>query len=263
MAEFTTLYSGSSGNCAYIAEDGRYLLVDMGKNCKTTVAALKTLDAPLTQLGGILVTHEHSDHVSGLAVFLKQHPVPVYGSAATLEVLAQRNQVPSNAQLVEIDGRTEDICGFGVQSFTTSHDSVACVGYRITTPRGRVASIATDLGYVSDEVLANLLLADCVSLEANYDLEMLMCGGYPYYLKTRIASKRGHLCNDESAETLVRLLENGCKKFALCHISLENNTKDMVYTAVKTALLQHGVIPEADCVVQAAMRHSVSPILEF
>ncbi|MEG2672799.1 MAG: MBL fold metallo-hydrolase [Ruthenibacterium sp.] len=263
MAEFTTLYSGSSGNSAYIAEDGRYLLVDMGKNCKTTVAALKALDAPLGNLGGILVTHEHSDHVSGLAVFLKQHPVPVYGSAATLDFLAERNLVPSTTELVEIDGREENIAGFGVQSFTTSHDSVACCGYRVTTPRGRVVSVATDLGYVSDEVLANLLCADCVSLEANYDFDMLMCGRYPYYLKTRIASKRGHLCNDESAETLVRLLENGCKKFALCHISNENNTKDMVYTAVKTALLQHGIVPESDCIVQAALRHSISPILNF
>ena len=176
MARFTTLYSGSSGNSALVEENGRYLLVDMGKSCRMTQNALKGLGLPLADLGGILVTHEHSDHVSGLAIFLKYHPVPVYGSAATLDYLACRGLVPPGAELIDIDGRTEDVCGFAVQSFETSHDSVACRGYRITTPLGRVAGVATDLGYVSDEVLANLLLADVVALEANYDYNMLMTG---------------------------------------------------------------------------------------
>ena len=90
MARFTTLYSGSSGNSALVEENGRYLLVDMGKSCRMTQNALKGLGLPLADLGGILVTHEHSDHVSGLAIFLKYHPVPVYGSAATLDYLACR-----------------------------------------------------------------------------------------------------------------------------------------------------------------------------
>ena len=94
MARFTTLYSGSSGNSALVEENGRYLLVDMGKSCRMTQNALKGLGLPLADLGGILVTHEHSDHVSGLAIFLKYHPVPVYGSAATLDYLACRGLVP-------------------------------------------------------------------------------------------------------------------------------------------------------------------------
>ena len=128
---------------------------------------------------------------------------------------------------------------------------------------GRVAGVATDLGYVSDEVLANLLLADVVALEANYDYNMLMTGPYPYYLKTRIASQRGHLCNEENAATLVRLLENGCERFALCHISQENNTPELALESVRAALLGAGVVPGRDCVVNAARRHEVSPIIEF
>lgn len=263
MAEFTTLYSGSSGNCAFLREGERYLLIDMGKSSRMTIGKLKTLEAPLAELGGILVTHEHSDHVSGLAVFLKQCSVPVYGSAATLDYLVDHNLVPPGTDLRAIDGREEDVNGFGVQGFATSHDSVDCCGYRITTPQGRVAAVATDLGYVSDEVLANLLLADLVSLEANYDYHMLMTGRYPYYLKTRIASQRGHLCNEESAAALIRLLQNGCKKFALCHISQENNTPLLVLEAVKAALLDSGLVPEADCAIQAALRHDISPILDF
>lgn len=263
MANYTALYSGSSGNCAYIEENGRYLLIDMGKSCRLTMNTLKTLDAPLANLGGILITHEHSDHVAGLAVFLSKHSVPVYGSAATLDFLSDSKLVPVGTQLIAIDGREEDVAGFGVQGFATSHDSVDCCGYRITTPMGKVAAVATDLGYVSGEVLANLLLADLVSLEANYDYAMLMTGRYPYYLKTRIASTRGHLCNDECAETLVRLIENGCKKFALCHLSQENNTHEMVYETVKMTLLRHHLIPDADCVVQTLKRHDVSPLIAF
>ncbi len=263
MAHFTTLYSGSSGNCAYLEENGKYLLVDMGKSCRITKMALKTLEASIADLAGILITHEHSDHISGLNVFLKQHNVPVYGNADTLDFLAERGLVPPGANLIEIDGRQEDIGGFGVCSYETSHDSVACRGYRITTPNGKIASIATDLGYVSEEVLANLYMADLVSLEANYDYHMLMTGPYPYYLKTRIASQRGHLCNDESAETLVRLLQAGCKKFALCHISQENNTPGQVRECVRATLLRHQIIPEADCIVQTARRHEISPIIEF
>lgn len=263
MARFTTLYSGSSGNCAFIEEDGAYLLVDMGRSCRQTVTALKMLDVPLGKLGGILVTHEHSDHVSGLRVFLKHHPTPVYGSAATLDFLLDNGVVPPETEVIALDGRCEDVAGFGVESFATSHDSVDCRGYRITTPHGKVAALATDLGYVSDEVMANLLLADVVSLESNYDLNLLMSGPYPYYLKTRIASKRGHLCNEECAETIVRLLQGGCKRFALCHISKENNMPEFVYDALRAALLRHDIIPEKDCVMQAAERYSTSPVIAF
>ncbi len=263
MAKFTTLYSGSSGNCAYISSGDEYLLVDMGKSCRTTLTALKALDAPISGLKGVLVTHEHSDHVSGLNVFLKKYNVPVYGSADTLDFLYSNRLVPDGAELFDIDGKAEQIGGFCVQSFETSHDSVACRGYRIELPDGKSAAIATDLGYVSDEVLANLLLADIVSLEANYDLEMLMHGSYPYYLKTRIASSRGHLCNEECAETILKLMQNGCKKFALCHVSKENNTPETVYSTVMQTFAKNGFVPDKDCLVQVAERYSVSPIIEF
>ncbi len=263
MAKFTTFYSGSSGNCALVEENGSYLLVDMGKSCRITQTALKGMQLPLEGLQGILVTHEHSDHISGLSVFLKKCNVPVYAAAATLDYLAERNLVPAHTELVPIDGTVAEIGGFKVTGYETSHDSVACMGYRIETPMGKIASIATDLGYVSDEVLANLYLADLVSLEANYDVHMLETGPYPYYLKTRISSSRGHLCNDESAEITSRLIQSGCKRIALCHVSRENNTPELVYTAVKSALLRSGIVPAQDCVVQVALRHEVSPILEF
>ena len=263
MARFTTLYSGSSGNSAFIEENGRYLLVDMGKSCRTTLAALKTLGVSPLDLQGILVTHEHSDHVSGLNVFLKKYPVPVYASAATLDVLEERGVLPERVDGIAVDGREEEIGGFTVQSFSTSHDSVDCCGYRILTPSGKAVAIATDLGFISDEVMANLYCADVVALESNYDLNMLMSGRYPYYLKMRIASERGHLCNDECAQTILRLMKAGCKNFSLCHISQENNTPELALATLQYVLAAQQFVPDEKTRALAARRHEISPVIEF
>lgn len=262
MARFATLYSGSAGNSSVIEDGGRYILVDMGKSCRQTQIALKKLGLTPEALAGVLVTHEHSDHIGGLAIFLKYYPVPVYGSAPTLQYLTRRRLVPPETRLVEADGRAQDVGGFLVESFETSHDSAACRGYRVTTPSGGVACVATDLGFVSDEVMANLLLADVVALESNYDERMLMEGPYPYALKTRIASPVGHLSNDDCAVTLACLAQNGCRKFTLCHLSEENNTPALALSAARSALAQAGVEPEI-CFVEAAARHNVSGIHEF
>ena len=145
MAEFISLYSGSSGNSSVVRCGAQYLIVDMGKGVRTTTAALKSLGLAVSDCAGILVTHEHSDHVKGLSTFLKKNPLPVYGAAATLDFLDANDIVPANCELNTLEGREEDIGCFGVQSFPTSHD-VPCVGYRIHTPDDKTMTIATDLG---------------------------------------------------------------------------------------------------------------------
>ena len=145
MAEFISLYSGSSGNSSVVRCGSRYLIVDMGKGVRTTSAALKALGLAVSDCDGILVTHEHSDHVKGLSTFLKKNPLPVYGAADTLDFLDANGIVPPSCELNTLEGREEDVGAFGVQSFPTSHD-VPCVGYRIHTPDGKTMTIATDLG---------------------------------------------------------------------------------------------------------------------
>lgn len=263
MARFTTLYSGSSGNCAFLEEDGRYILIDMGKSCRTTVAGLKSLGVTSGMLGGILITHEHSDHIGGLAVFLKHYPVPLYGSNATLQELKRRGAIPLTTTLIPLDGVTQDITGFAVQNFDTSHDAAGPCGFRITTPKGKTLAFATDLGFISDEVMANLYLADMVALEANYDYHMLMIGRYPPYLKQRVDSNKGHLSNDECAAALTKLALADCKRFSLCHISQENNIPELALQTVLCQMTLAG-IKQADGIrVQAANRHEVAPVFEF
>jgi len=262
MAEFISLYSGSSGNCSVIRCGAKYLLVDMGKSCRTTAAGLKQLGLAISDCDGILITHEHSDHVKGLQVFLKKYPMPVYGAADTLDMLAQNGLVPADADLIALSGEKEDVGSFGVQMFAISHD-VPCVGYRVNTPDGRTMAIATDLGMLTPAVHQALAGCDLVALESNYDLHMLRTGPYPYYLRSRIESARGHLSNDECAAKLLELVQQGCKKFALCHLSQDNNTPLLALQTVFNTFAAAGVVPDPDCVVQTQRRSEISPVLRF
>lgn len=262
MAQFTTLYSGSSGNCGLVQSGGQYLLIDIGKSCRITETALKELGLSVMDCQGILITHEHADHVAGLKVFLRHHSLPVYGGAATLDHLEEKGILPPAIEAIALEGRTEDVGGFQVSAFPTSHD-VPCCGYRIRSPEGSVMTIATDLGVLTPIVRQNLEGADLVALEANYDPFSLRNGPYPYYLKTRIESQRGHLSNPDCAYTVMELVRKGCKKIALCHLSQENNTPQMALSAVHSALLGAGVQPGPDLVIQAQHRGSVSPWIEF
>lgn len=262
MALFTTLYSGSSGNCALVRNGDKYLLIDMGKSCRTTLTALKQLDLPVSNCEGILITHEHSDHVAGLDTFLKHHNVPVYGRVETLEMLESRGTLPPAIDAVAIGGRVEDVGGFGVEAFPTSHD-VPCCGYRIQTPDDHKMALATDLGVLTPVVQQKLAGCDLVALEANYDAFSLHGGPYPYHLKVRIASDRGHLDNRACAAEVLDLIQDGCKKFALCHLSQTNNSPELALTTVYNVLLSAGVQPGRDVLIQAQTRNDLSPYIEF
>jgi len=262
MALFTTLYSGSSGNCAVVQCGTRYLLVDMGKSARTTLAGLRALHLNVSDCEGILITHEHSDHVAGLDAFLKKHRIPVYGRADTLDMLESRGTIPPGVEKNPVDGLTAEIGAFEVQSFATSHD-VPCCGYRIKTPDGKTMAIATDLGTLTPAVQEALSGCDLVALEANYDAFSLRGGPYPYYLKVRIASDRGHLDNRACAAEILDLIQDGCKKFALCHLSQANNSPELALTTVYNVLLAAGIQPGRDVLIQPQCRNEISPYIEF
>ncbi len=251
-----SLYSGSTGNAFVIAAPSGTLLIDAGKNAKRLCGALCEIGVNVDDIGAILVTHEHTDHISALPVFLKKHPVPVhiaYGCAYKL--LGQ----PSVEPLLHMHPpiHEECICGMRVSSFPTPHDSRASVGYRIEIPDedGNVTyriGYATDIGCVTPEIEEALTGCDAVILESNHDYDMLMAGPYPYDLKKRIASRRGHLSNPDSAALAARLCAKGTKKLMLAHLSQENNEPRL---ALDTCLAELG-----DDAVQVFVAHPENPI---
>lgn len=264
MARFVTLYSGSSGNCCIIEQDGRFLLVDMGGSCKATLGALVSVGLTPKNLDGILVTHEHSDHIKGLAVFLKRVKVPVLGTSGTLYALDQISAIPHDIELMAMDTGSEVRLGdFMIRGFATSHDAACSCGWFITTGGGASAAVATDLGHMTPEVLAHLECADMVALEANYDPDMLRYGRYPAYLKNRISGQRGHLSNQDAATTVARLVAAGCRRVALCHLSEENNKPELAAAAVEAAMLEHGLRMPEGCVVQVARRYDPGDWMDF
>ena len=147
-----------------------------------------------------------------------------------------------------------------VTPFDTPHDSVHSLGFRIDTAEGSSIGIATDLGAVTNQVRAGLTGCDIAMLESNYDSSMLACSAYPYYLKRRIQSGRGHLDNLDCAEELAKLIKQGTKRFVLCHLSKENNIPELALQTVYGRMAQEG-IAAGDFELCAARRSEPTPQL--
>ncbi len=236
-----TLFSGSSGNAVYIKYGSAEILIDAGVSAKAICEALCGIGTNIDNIAAIFVTHEHIDHVRGLAVLTKKHPIPVYMTAGVLQSCIADPACPlgqlSHAMAA---GDALAIGEMLITSFPTPHDSAESVGYTVRTPLGTVG-LATDIGHLTPAVKKSLLDCDHVILEANYDEHMLMTGPYPYPLRMRIASDIGHLSNSESAVFASALAQHGTKSILLAHLSKENNSPDLAYAVVRRELELTGV----------------------
>ncbi len=230
--------SGSSGNCALISSGDTSLLIDAGISMKRTVKALREFEICPQALSGILITHSHTDHVSGLGMLSKYFGIPVYAPRTVAGVLRWAAS-GAEAYLREIEPETPfDVGEIKVTAFATPHDSPGSVGYRLSADAE--LGFCTDLGYITDEVADALLGADAVVLEANHDVEMLRCGAYPPYLKRRILSNTGHLSNGDCARFAAALAKSGTEYIILGHLSRENNSPEIAMSAVLDALRASG-----------------------
>ncbi len=237
---------------------GEGILIDCGISCRGITSALKNRGIDPDSLSGILITHEHIDHVRGLSVFLSHHSVPVYASAPVLRYLSSNGLVPFNAVLNEIDEHGQLIGKMLVKPFRTSHDSVGSLGYSVTTPDEHRISICTDTGYLTDDAREHLLKSEAVLIEANYDNGMLDFGPYPYSLKRRIKGPSGHLSNTDCAAFLPELVRSGTVHIVLGHISKENNTPDVAVQTCVAELSMSGLRRGTDYIIFAAPRSELS-----
>lgn len=251
MARICPLFSSSKGNSTYLSGGGTSLLIDAGVSLRQLTAALDQHGVQPKQLHGILITHEHTDHICGLRTLLKKYPLPVYASAQTLGFLSREGHIPDGIQATALSGPTV-IGGIAVTPFDTPHDAAHSLGFRFTLPDERTVAIATDLGYITETVRAHLTGCDLVLLESNYDAGMLARSAYPEMLKQRIRSKSGHLDNLDCAQECVRLIRCGTSRLILGHLSESNNLPNLAYSTTKALLDQAQMQENRDYLLRVA-----------
>lgn len=244
MIEFCSLFSSSSGNCTLIGDGKTRILIDAGVSAKKISIALSDREIDPATLSGIFVTHEHSDHTNGIRVLCTKHNIPVYATEGTL--IGMKNIVNGKYPTDVIGNQGLGIGDMHIKPFPTPHDSLESCGYTIEFSDGRKIAVATDIGHMTDTVKENLLGCELVMLESNHDIGMLKNGAYPYYLKRRILSDVGHLCNEACAETAVELIKEGTKHLYLGHLSEENNLPQLAYQTTFSALVTAGAVMGKD-----------------
>lgn len=242
--QITTLASGSTGNCSLICQGNTRILLDAGISCKRIREGLLQENVRPGELDAVFITHEHSDHISGLRVLEKNFPVPVYTTLPVIHML-EKTYPELKIPFHEIEtGNPFSLGEISVTAFHVPHDAADCVGFRFAGDA--VLGYATDCGCITEEVVQGLAGADIAMIEANHDITMLREGMYPYYLKRRILSDRGHLSNESCAELAGILLRQGTRSFILGHLSRNNNTVSAALGTVSAAL------PDVNVQLQAA-----------
>ena len=252
----TPLFSGSSGNAVLVSAADTRILVDAGMNCKKIVEALNMVKVNPFDLSAILVTHDHSDHISGLDVFTRKFSIPIYATRDTCSGIHRAEKKPHLPSLDNEVIPEEDftIGDFNILAFSTPHDTTGSCGYMFSTVSTR-AAIATDIGYMTPVIFDHLNGCDGILLEANYDKDMLWNGEYPYYLKKRIDGNYGHLCNEDCASTVASLCKSGTKHFILGHLSKENNLPQVAERTVIRALEAEDLVRDRDFTLRIANRY--------
>ena len=257
MLELCTLASGSSGNCLLVRSGATHILVDAGISCRRITTALKGLGVDPASLSAVLITHEHTDHMAGLATLTKQYRLPVYASRGTGLRLCYR--VPFLEELLRPiqPGESFQVGDLEVHSFPTPHDAAQSTGYALSDGL-RKAAVVTDLGHVTEAVAQAVRGADLLVAEANHDVEWLRSGPYPYFLQDRILGDYGHLSNEAGAQLVCSAVEQGARTVVLAHLSHENNTPERARQVVGDALTRMGAVPGRDVTLEVAPRSDPS-----
>lgn len=267
MLKFLSLSSGSSGNCYYLGTDQYAILIDAGIPVRNIQKVLRENGLSFGKIMGLLVTHDHTDHIRSAGSLGELYHLPVYTTKAVHSGMErnygmQKKLTSASRRYLERDVEFP-IPGtdFRVTPFTVPHDSTDNVGYYIEFgPKDNAVRfcLATDVGFVTSDIRHYLSKADHVVIESNHDIDMLMNGPYPQYLKKRVRGEGGHMSNRECAELLHDIYHEGLKHVFLCHLSHENNDPDLAYRTAAKALLSEGVKVGEDIVLSVLMRNSPS-----
>ena len=236
MFEFCVLASGSKANCVYVAAGDTKVLVDCGLSAREAAVRLGQHGIDADSICAIVITHEHSDHTSGVRVFSKRHRVPVYSNPATRAASRELAAVSPDKMKMFSTGTAFTVGALTFEPFSISHDAADPVGFRISCGN-IVLGLVTDLGQVTTLVKERLSQVDALVLESNHDLQMLQDCSYPWELKQRIRSRNGHLsniCAGLMIEELSRRSTKSLQVAVAAHISENSNTPELALEAFRS-----------------------------
>lgn len=251
LARVVPLFSGSKGNSYYIGTSSEGVLIDAGRSCKQIENAMEANGLKMSNVSAVFITHEHTDHCSAVKVLSKRYNLPVYASQGTLNALECGNKISPETDTILIENEVA-IGNMLVQRYNTPHDAAESCCFRVTVSDGKSALIATDMGVMIPEIRTAAQQSDLVVLESNHDIDMLKNGIYPYVLKKRILSDRGHLSNDACAIELAELVKCGTLRLMLGHLSEQNNTPNIAFSTSVAALENAGLKLRSDYTLDIA-----------
>lgn len=260
---FCSFASGSSGNCYMVESDDTILLVDVGITGKRILAGLEGNGIDVEEIDGILLTHEHIDHVRSIRMIGRlASQADIFGSEGTFSCI--EDKLPSDRTHM-LEGNSFNIGDITVEPFDLSHDAAEPIGYSFVN-KGRRLTIVTDTGYVTDEIFDYIKDSDMLVLEANHEVNILRMGSYPYPLQQRILGDEGHLSNETAGRTICRMLDQRdtkkAPKVVLAHLSNENNTPEQAYLTVQNILFEDDYYVDKDLKLSVVRRDEPSPLIE-
>lgn len=260
MASFCSLFSGSSGNCTYIGCGDSGILIDAGVSAKRIETALRSRNIDPHSIKAIFITHDHSDHISGVRVFVNRFDCDVYATNGTLEGMEKAGIIMDDHYHSINKTKIISVGDLEIGWFKTPHDTAESCDYIIQTPDERRIAVTTDLGHITGEIKALLCGCDLVMLESNHDVKMLKCGPYPPFLQERILGPQGHLSNETCSKILPELVKAGVTQIKLAHLSDHNNKPRLAEEAAIKALDEAGFVRDQDYRLTIAKRESDEPL---
>jgi len=260
---FCSLSSGSSGNCYYLGNEFHGILIDAGISATSIRKFLKNIDISMQTIRGVLITHNHSDHIRGLEVLSRKNNLPVFTTDSVRGSILHPKKKIGNDRFMEIPLQQKfHLAGFDIEAFPVSHDAPATVGFHICAGNKKV-TIVTDLGHICDTAASYIKAANLLVIESNYDDDMLVNGDYPYYLKVRIQSDHGHLGNHQTSAFLADNVGDHLSHICLAHLSKNNNTPERAIQTLHQTFSERGISLNGHLQISVLNRNMPSEVIRL
>lgn len=258
---FCSLGSGSSGNCYYFGNEHNGILIDAGIPAGNIRKSLKSMGISIQSIVGVLLTHNHTDHIRGLELLTRKNNLPVFTTCKIWQSIVPRQNNPSGITLHEIDLQQKfHLAGFEIEAFPVSHDAPETIGFHICAGDLKT-TIVTDLGHICQTSAPYIKAANLLVIESNYDEKMLMNGSYPHFLKARIRSDHGHLGNHQTSAFLADNIGENLRHICLAHLSNKNNSPEIALQTLQQTFAERGISTNGQLEISILNRHMPSELI--